>query len=365
MININLVPLQKVLHCFRPPVVKERDSSLLRAELLSIDQLKRHAANLAKQHKINHNPRLDKLLARLADNEKVIASAYQIIAASIGNIEKPKKTLSPAENWLLDNYYLIQQQFTLARRHLPHGYSRQLPKILGGPSDGYPRIYDLALTLIAHMDGRIDSDNASQFIAAYQSVEPLMLGELWAFPIMLQLALLENLRRVSVRIANRREEQETAVLWADRMLAAAENEPKQIIQLLAKFADADISLTAPFVEEFYTKLQDQGAVMGFVQAWVEQQLLLQNITATRLLELASRNAAANQISIANSISSIRFIAVMDWRDFVEVHSEVEQILKKDAACEYALQDFATRDQYRHAIENIARLAAKKTGQAAQ
>ena len=314
---------------------------------------------MAKQHKINPKIAPDKLLARLANNEKVITSAYQVIAASIGNIEKPKQKLSPAENWLLDNYYLIQQQFTLARRHLPHGYSRQLPKILDGASDGYPRIYDLALALIAHMDGRIDSDNASQFIAAYQSVEPLMLGELWAFPIMLQLALLENLRRVSVRIANRREEKETAIIWADKMLAAAENEPKQIIQLLAKFADADIPLTAPFVEEFYTKLQDQGAAMGFVQTWVEQQLLLQNITATRLLELASRNAAADQISIANSISSIRFIAAMDWRDFVETFSEVEQIFKTDPAQEYALQDFATRDKYRHVVENIARLASKK------
>ena len=359
MLNINLASFAKLHHFLRPPDVKERDASLLRSELLSIEQLKRHAITLARQHQINPHIAPDKLLARLADNERVINGAYQVITASSHNIDKANQKLSPAENWLLDNYYLIQQQFTLAKRHLPRGYSRQLPKILDGASDGFPRIYDLSLTLISHMDGRVDSDNATQFIAAYQSVEPLMLGELWAFPIMLQLALLENLRRVSVRIANRREEQETAVIWADRMLAAAEHAPKQLIQLLAKFADADIPLTAPFVEEFYTKLQDQGAAMGFVQTWVEQQLLLQNITATRLLELASRTAAANQISIANSISSLRFIAAMDWRNFVEAFSAVEQILKQDPAGEYALQDFATRDKYRHAIEDIARLSTQK------
>ena len=359
MIKISLAPFQQVLQFFRPPVVKERDSSLLRAELLSIEQLKRHAVQLNKQHKIDTSIRPDKLLARLADNERVISSAYHVITTSSGNSHEIKQKLSPAENWLLDNYYLIQQQFTLARRHLPRGYSRQLPKILDGVSDGYPRIYDLALALISHMDGRIDSDNASQFIIAYQTEEPLMLGELWAFPIMLQLALLENLRRVSVRIANRREEQETATIWADRMLVAAENEPKQLIQLLAKFANADIPLTAPFVEEFYARLQDQGAAMAFVQTWVEQQLSLQNITATRLLELASRTAAANQISIANSVGSLRVIAAIDWRNFVEEFSAVEQILKQDPAGEYALQDFATRDQYRHAIEDAACLSAKK------
>ena len=359
MLNINLASFAKLHHFLRPPDVKERDSSLLRSELLSIEQLKRHAITLAKQHQINPHITPDKLLTRLADNERVISGAYQVITASNSNIDKANQKLSPAENWLLDNYYLIQQQFTLAKRHLPRGYSRQLPKISDGVSDGFPRIYDLSLTLISHMDGRVDSDNATQFIAAYQSVEPLMLGELWAFPIMLQLALLENLRRVSVRIANRREEQETAIIWADRMLTAAEHAPKQLIQLLAKFADADIPLTAPFVEEFYTKLQDQGAAMGFVQTWVEQQLLLQNITATRLLELASRTAAANQISIANSISSLRFIAAMDWRNFVEAFSAVEQILKQDPAGEYALQDFATRDKYRHAVEDIARLSTQK------
>lgn len=359
MININLAPLQKMLHFFRPPAAKERDSSLLRAELLSIEQLKRHAIKLAKQHQIDPSIRPDKLLARLADNERVISSAYQIITTSSGNNNETNQKISPAENWLLDNYYLIQQQFTLARRHLPRGYSRQLPKIIDGVTDGYPRIYELALNLISHMDGRIDNDNASQFIAAYQSVEPLMLGELWAFPIMLQLALLENLRRISVRIANRREEQETAIIWADKMLVVAENEPKQLIQLLAKFANADIPLTAPFVEEFYARLQDQGAAMAFVQTWVEQQLLLQNITATRLLELASRTAAANQISIANSVGSLRVIAAIDWRNFVEEFSAVEQILKQDPAREYEYQDFATRDQYRHAIEDIACLSVPK------
>ena len=360
MLKIHLNKLQKWLSFTSQKPPKAPDLSLLRAELLSIEQLKRQAILLATQHQVSANSGPDKLLARLADNERVIINAHRVITKSNHTVDAINHQLSPAEIWLLDNFYVIQQQFILARRHLPKGYSRQLPKIIDGASDGYPRIYDLAIHLISHMDGRVDSDNATQFIAAYQTIEPLMLGELWAFPIMLQLALLENLRRVSVRIANRREEQETAMIWADKMLVAAENAPKQLIQLLAKFADADIPLTAPFVEEFYSKLQDQGTAMAFVQTWVEQQLLLQNITATRLLELASRTAAANQISIANSIGSLRFIDSMDWRDFVEDFSAVEQILKQDPACEYVNQDFATRDRYRHAIEDIARLAAKKT-----
>ncbi|MEJ2653361.1 MAG: cyclic beta 1-2 glucan synthetase, partial [Gammaproteobacteria bacterium] len=233
-------------------------------------------------------------------------------------------------------------------------YSRQLPRLADGPSAGFPRIYDVALELISHMDGRVDSDNATQFVAAYQSVEPLNLGELWAFPIMLQLALLENLRRVGLRIAHRREERDAAITWADRMLATAEKEPKQLIQLLAEFANADVPLTAPFVEEFYTRLQAQGPAMAFVQTWLEQKLIEQGVTATQLSAAAGRTAATYQISIANSISSLRFIGATDWKDYVESLSAVEKILRADPVEMYASQDFTTRDRYRHVIEDVAR-----------
>jgi len=295
------------------------------------------------------------LLPRLADNARVLLAAYDVVTAAAVT---PGQRVVPAEAWLLDNFYLIEQQISLARRHLPRGYSRQLPRLAGGPSAGFPRIYDLALELISHMDGRVDSDNATQFIAAYQTAEPLKLGELWAFPIMLQLALLENLRRVGLRIASRREDINAAITWADRMLATAESEPKQLIQLLAKFASADVPLTAPFVDEFYARLQAHGPAMAFVQTWVEQKLLDQGVTATQLSDAAGRTAATNQISIANSIGSLRFIGVMDWRNFVESLSVVEQTLSEDPAGMYASQDFATRDRYRHVIEDLSRRSSR-------
>jgi cellobiose phosphorylase len=334
----------------RKALRNEQDSELLRAELLSIEQLKRHAVTLAGRHRIDPRPGPDRLLPRLADNARVLLAVYDVVTAAAG----PGQRVAPAEAWLLDNFYLIEQQIGQARRYLPRGYSRQLPRLADGPSAGFPRIYDLALELISHMDGRVDSDNATRFVAEYQSAEPLKLGELWAFPIMLQLALLENLRRVGLRVARRREERDAATAWADRMLATAEHEPKQLIQLLAEFANADVPLTAPFVEEFYARLQAQGPAMAFVQTWLEQKLIEQGVTATQLSEAAGRTAATNQISIANSIGSLRFTGAMDWKDFVESLSVVEQILREDPMEIHASQDFATRDRYRHVIEEVAR-----------
>ena len=325
----------------------------MRSELFSLEQLKRHAVTLAGQHRVYSRPGPDKLLPRLADNARVLLAVYDVVTA----VATQGRRIVPAEAWLLDNFYLIEQQITQARRHLPRGYSRQLPRLADGASAGFPRIYDLALELISHMDGRVDSDNATQFIAAYQTVEHLKLGELWAFPISLQLALLENLRRIGERIAQRREERDAAIHWADRMLAASEREPKRLIQLLAGFSNAEVPLTAPFVEEFYGRLQAQGPAMAFVQTWVEQKLLEQGVTATELLEAAGRTAAADQISIAHSIGSLRFIGATDWKQYVESLSVVEQTLREDPTAMYASQDFATRDRYRHVIEDVARRSA--------
>ncbi|MFA5701539.1 MAG: hypothetical protein WC913_09710, partial [Desulfuromonas sp.] len=328
----------------------DREAELLHAELYSIEQLKRHALTLAVQHRLDPQRGPDKLLPRLADNERVLQAAYVLSTAAATAGQR----IVPTEAWLLDNYYLIEQQIGLARRHLPRGYSRQLPRLANGPSAGCPRIYAIALELISHMDGRVDSDNITQFIISYQDVEPLKLGELWAFPIMLQLALLENLSRVGLQIARRRQDLDAARSWADNMLAAAEQEPKQLIQLLAEFANADVPLTAPFVEEFYARLQAQGPAMAFVQTWVENKLSEQGVSATYLSTAASRTAAANQISMANSIGSLRFIDAMDWEEFVESLSVVEHKLGEDPAQMHARQDFATRDRYRHVVEDLAR-----------
>ena len=337
------------------------DAGLLRSELLSSDQLKHHAVALAGLHRVDRRPGRDRLLPRLDENERVLLEAYGVVTAAAASGQR----VMPAEAWLLDNYYLIEQQIALARRHLPRGYSRQLPRLTNGPSSGFPRIYELGLDLIAHQDGRVERDNAAAFLAAYQTVDPLNLGELWAFPIMLRLGLLENVRRVGSRIARRREERDTAIAWADRILTAAGEEPKRLIHVLAEFANATVPLTAPFVEDFYARLQAQGPALALVQAWLEHQLSDQGLSAVQLLEAASRSAAADQISIANSVGSLRFISALDWGRFVEDLSLVEQTLRLDPLGVYAGQDFLTRDRYRHAVEAVARGSHNSEPQVAQ
>jgi len=165
----------------------------LRAELFSIEQFKNHAKKLAQRHQISYKKGRNRLLLRLRKNKKVLSEIHELL----NETGKSKRRISPAGEWLLDNYYLIEEQIRLAQKYLPENYIRELPHILRGPLAGYPRVYELALDLVSHGDGRLDSQGLTEFVTAYQTVCPLKLGELWAIPIMLRLALIENLRRVS------------------------------------------------------------------------------------------------------------------------------------------------------------------------
>src|SRR4051794_7214338 len=190
------------------------DEQPLRAELFSVSQLEQHARSMAGLHdvRVGRGGRVwgrDRLLPRLDANESLLRDAYEVVTNGV----KRGRRITPAAEWFLDNYHLIEEQIRTARRHLPPGYSRELPRLADGPSAGYPRVYAIALELISHADGRADAESLRAFVVAYQSVTPLKLGELWAIPIMLRLALLENLRRVAANVMTASRGRERAAYW--------------------------------------------------------------------------------------------------------------------------------------------------------
>jgi cellobiose phosphorylase len=346
---------------------EEDEEEPLRAALFSSDQMVAHGKLLAGRHRLaaRHGP--DGLLARLASNERVLQDTATQLRAAVAR-DRP---VTPAAEWLLDNMYLIEEEVRTARRHLPRGYSRELPRLAGtgGSAEGdgvTPRVYDLALEAIAHADGRLSRRTLSRFVDAYQSVQPLKLGELWAFPIMLRLALIENLRRVSVRIAQALADRDLAEGWAQRMLQAAEERPSDLILIIADMARSAPPLhSTAFIAEFARRLQGQGAALALPLTWIEQRLSDDDETIEHLVHLESQKQAASQVSVANSIGSLRLLGATHWPEFVETLSSVEQILRGDPVGVYGRMDFGTRDTYRHAVEAIARRGGGSESEVAQ
>jgi len=343
------------------PQISPDEEAPLRSELFSADQMAQHGKALAVSHTLASGRAPDLLLARLAANESALVGVCDLLTTAV----MEKRRITPAGEWLLDNYYLIEEQIRTTKRHLPKAYSRELPRLAHGQSAGCPRVYDIALETIAHGDGRVDKENLCHFVAAYQSVTALKLGELWAIPIMLRLAVIENLRRVGMRIAAGWNERNLADAWADQMIETAEKDPKSLILLVADMARSNPPMVGAFVAELARRLQGQGATLALPLTWIEQRLSESGLTIAQLVQLEIQQQAADQVSISNSIGSLRALNAMDWREFVETMSLVEQTLLEDPLGTYGRMDFATRDRYRHATERIAKLGCLSEGEVAR
>ncbi|MEL1264000.1 glucoamylase family protein [Pseudoxanthomonas putridarboris] len=310
-----------------------------------------HGRMLARSHRLHARPGPERLLDRLAENEGLLDDVCTLLTRMV----QDEIRITPAGEWLLDNYYLVEEQIQTSRRHLPKGYSRQLPSLSQGPSAGLPRVYDLSLEAIAHGDGRIDAETLGRFVAAYQSIAPLKLGELWAIPIMLRLALIDNLRRMAVRVMRDGADHRLANEWAGLLNKTAAESPKNVVLVIADMARSQPPLSGAFVSELTRGLQGRGGVFSMPITWLEQWTADGGHRIEELVHLESQQQAADQVSISNSIGSLRFLANMDWREFVEDMSVVERSLRQDPARTYASMDFSTRDSYRHVVEKIARL----------
>ena len=328
------------------------DEPPLRAEVFGVEQLGRHALAVARSHRLSPRRSGGRLLARLIDNERVLQETYAALGAAVTREQRT----TPASEWLLDNFYLIEEQIRSTRRLLPRSYLGRLPTLAAGPARDCPRTYGIALEMIAHTDGRVDMPVLDAFIDSYQAVTTLTIGELWAMPLMLRLALIENLRRVAIRIMNARQHRDLAAQWADRMLNVAETKPNDLILALADLARAEPPLSEAFLAEFTRTLQGHTPTVSLVASWLEHRLAEQDLLLEQMVLADGQAQAADQVSIGNSIGGLRFLAVQDWRDFVARHSVIEKTLSEDPAGVYPDMDFATRNRYRGTVEHLARLA---------
>ncbi|RYF38802.1 MAG: glycosyl transferase, partial [Comamonadaceae bacterium] len=255
----------------------------------------------------------------------------------------------PAAEWLLDNYHLVEEQIREIRDDLPPGFYRQLPKLATGPFAGYPRVFGLAWAFVAHTDSHLDPENLRRFIAAYQRVQPLTIGELWAVAITLRIVLIENLRRLADQITAGRADRADAHALAHRLLA-----PGQARSAL----EADIAsrppgpLSEPFAAQLAKRLRDQDPRTTPALGWLEERLRQQGSSIDEVVQHALQRQGASNVTVRNVITSMRLISDIDWSELFESVSLVDALLREGS--DFEAMEFPTRNLYRSAIEQLAR-----------
>ena len=319
----------------------------IRAELFGIERLEQHAESLAAAQRTTERPtRGRKLLPRVRENGRVLLAAYRNIVEAV----REKREITPAEEWLLDNFFVVDEQLREIRDHLPGGYYRLLPKIAEGHLAGYPRVYGLAWAYVAHTDSRFDLKTLQPFVRAYQRIQPLTIGEIWAVAIHLRVALVENVRRLSEQIIRARQARAGADELADRLLGLSGRPAEHADDVLGRLDDAP--LAGAFAVQLIQRLRDQDTSIMPALAWLNEKLSAQGTSANEVVAQEHQAQGAANVTVRNIITSMRWMSSIDWLDFFESVSLVDEVLR--AAPGFAAMDFATRNEYRTQIELLSR-----------
>lgn len=325
--------------------------SPIRGELFSVERLENFAAILAEDHLEVSRPRhFQRLLPRLRDNERVLHAAYRTLITTV----KSRASAAPAAEWLIDNFFVVEEQLREIQEDLPDGFYRELPKLVTGPYAGFPRIYAIAATIAGHTDSRLEIDTLERFLNAYQKVTPLTIGELWAFAITLRFAMVENLRQSAARIVDSREERFEADRIADELIDIAGRQPEDLLAFFIKKLSRRRKLGSAFVEQLTRRLRDRDYTISAIFEWLEDQMQEQSTSIDRIVQLEYQNQAAEQITVGNIITSMRLLSTIDWNRFFENTSLVDRVLLDDPARVYDRLDFASRNAYREVLEHIAK-----------
>ena len=330
----------------RRPSAPWSDTAPVREELFGVERLEQHAESLAVAQTVSPRPPIVvSLQSRLNDNAKVLLAAYRASAVELegGN------GVVPAAEWLLDNYHLVEEQIREIRDDLPPGYYRQLPKLAAGPFAGYPRVFGLAWAFVAHTDSHVDPDALRRFVAAYQRVEPLTIGELWAVAITLRIVLIENLRRLTDQIMAGRQARAEADALANRVLQPGFADFALDRHVVAR---SSRPLSELFAAQLAKRLRDQDPRTTPALGWLDERLRLQGSSIDEVVQHAQQRQGASNVSVRNVITSMRLISDIDWAEWFESVSLVDKKLR--GASGFDQMDFATRNLYRSAIEQLAR-----------
>ncbi|WP_236617245.1 GH36-type glycosyl hydrolase domain-containing protein [Thermoanaerobacter kivui] len=340
-----LVHISKNYRLNREDMVRDFNDVILNSE-----EMEKHAAEIAQNHNIMKRTKLSYLLIpRMNRNYNYIKSVYRSLNSDL----KENVYIFQEEEWLLDNFYIIEEQVKEIRKSLSKSYYSGLPGLKNGLLRGYPRIYAIAFELVLHSDGKIDEKTIINFIKAYQTKALLSSSELWALSLMIRIALIEKIKRICEKIVDARRQREKADSILN-LLLEKEMKYEEIKKLIRENINVADRFPLQFIEHLVNRLRKEGDSSTNVIQYIDKILMEYDTNIADVTERSHQMQAKRQISIGNAIVSLKTVSSLDWAQIFESLSPVEQILRQDPDGTYPMMDFESRDYYRHEIEKIAK-----------
>ncbi|MCC5921795.1 MAG: hypothetical protein LAT68_01150 [Cyclobacteriaceae bacterium] len=314
--------------------------------------LRESALSLAKIHKVSKGPFKPRLIKPILEKSKeVLIETYK----TLSSIVKSEKEISPASEWILDNFYIIQEQMVQIEIDFPKDYHKNIPLLSKGDHIGFPRVYEIALNLLTHTDNVLDKDVLAEYIKNYQDEEPLQIGELWAIPIMIRLFLIQILSEKASTILEQKKLKIKVEEFVVDLQKVDLEEPGLYSQTVSSWFKGNSKKSGLYtLIELFNNLQFQGLLQEEQKRWFNYRINQYEITLEDAMRQEAQKQSRLEVSVQNAVLSLRQISEVEWSDFVEECSLMNDILKKDPSGDYNKMDFQTRDSYRKIVEKLSR-----------
>jgi cellobiose phosphorylase len=288
-------------------------------------------------------------LPRMNDNYDYIFSVYK----ELNECLRKKYAIPSVAEWLLDNFYIIEEQAKLLRRDLNKKTFSLLPVINSGFLQGNSRIFAIILELVFNVNGEIDEDVLYKHLQTYQTHSVLFDREIWAIPVVIRLALLEYIRCQCKKI------KKTIIQWkkADDMiddwLDSKGEDEKKLLKHLNSILKSSDNTNSTFIEHLLYRLRRSGLGYTHFLLIIDEHLSKSGKTSESIAQEEHHIQSVNTLKMSNCISSLRYFTTMNWEDLFESLSFVDQILRLDPDGTYPKMNLASRNFYRGKVEELS------------
>ena len=330
--------------------MKENQKLKITGTMLEKSQLEKHLEKIASSHNTISKSQKDTYpVPQLIENFKTIEEVYNILNEHL----KLGINIHPAGEWLLDNFYIIEETVKQIQKELPLNKYMNFVGISNGEYKGFARIYVLASEIVAYTDNKIERENLEDYLISYQRKKTLSMDEIWNIGVFLQIAIIENITDICAQIYSSQIQKYRAENIAERLV---ENKDKS----QTKFKNTKIEkeffqdMRYPFIEYMSYILKRYGKKANAYLNVLEEVVEKLGTTVSDVIKKEHFEIATQKVLMGNSITSIKEIQRINFLDIFEKINGVEEILKKDPANVYEKMDYKTKEYYRGKIKEISK-----------
>ena len=288
-------------------------------------------------------------ISRLQENYIIIKEVYELLNEHV----KQGISVHPAGEWILDNFYIIEETVKSIKQELTMKKYKNFVGIKNGIYDGFARVYILASEIVNYTDNKIEQDSLEKCLSAYQRKKTLNMDEIWNIGVFLQIAIIENIRQICESIYVSQIQKYKVERIIEKEIENSQNSKFRNFRINRNFKRI-ASMKYSFIEYMSYKLKKYGKKTEKYLEILEEVVEKTGTTVSEVIKREHFDIAVKRVSIGNCITSIKKIQRINFLEIFEKINGVEEILKQDPANVYDKMDYKTKDLYRQAIKEISR-----------